>query len=463
MPGRFVLDYRLENVRPASYNPRKIDPGTLDKLKRSLKELGLVKPLIVTEAGLIVAGHQRVKSLVAIGQYTAPTFILESINERDEVLFNQMHNGTDLELDCTLRVPPSGKLGFEMIPARLVTCEQDDLPGEKLRREIARLLVTYGNWGTAVATQSGEILNQAHYVLTCLRLNLPVRVCRIPDAQRDAAKAYLWQQYGKFDYSHIERNTWNQTYAQKYRLRSDEGGGSTLYRTFVIPDLKPGVRLLDFGCGQADYVKALSKQGVNILGVEFYYRRGQFEIDTRAVHVMCGQVFGSLRSKGRFDSVICDSVLNSVDTPQAEHDVLTTLNAFCREGGTVFFSSRSQERVQQLLRTKNAARKKQQERAVEFLDDNGFSALLKKGRWFFQKFHTRDQMHELAEQYFGPKIEYRSRSSSHLIKVTKSKELDPDQIQASIEREFNLPWPNGLSVGKAAAAVEAYRQALQLE
>lgn len=463
MPGRFVKNFRLENLRPASYNPRKIDPGTLDKLKKSLAELGLVKPLITTEAGLLVAGHQRTKALIALGQYEAPAFVLESINERDEVWFDQLHNGTDLELDCRLTVPPSANLGFQEIPAEQVVCLDQDLPGEKLRREIARLLVTYGNWGAAVATQSGEILNQAHYVLACIQLGFPVRVCRIPDSKKDDARAFLWQQYGKFSYEHIERNTWNQTYAQKYRLRTEEGGGSSLYNELVIPSLSPSVRVLDFGCGQADYVKALARQGTNILGIEFFYRRGHFDLDTKAVHVMCGQVFAALRSKGRFDSVVCDSVLNSVDTLQAEHDVLTTVNALCKPGGTVFFSSRPKERVDQLLRAKSAKRKKNQERAVEFLDDHGFSGMLKKGRWFFQKFHSRDEMYDLANRYFGTKIRYKFKSSSHLIQVEKSKELDPAQVIPSLEREFDLPWPGGLSVGKAAEAVEAYLRAINRE
>jgi hypothetical protein len=124
--GRFEPEYPVERLRGADYNPRAIDDDAIATLAESITEIGFAKNIIVTES-LTVAGHQRSKAAVKLGRRTVPAYVLEDISKTDEISFNQLHNGTDVDLvDKPVRVPPSEIVReFVDVPARDI---DGDLP-----------------------------------------------------------------------------------------------------------------------------------------------------------------------------------------------------------------------------------------------------------------------------------------------------------------------------------------------
>jgi ParB family chromosome partitioning protein len=103
-------------------------------------------------------------------------------------------------------------------------------------------------------------------------------------------------------------------------------------------------------------------------------------------------------------------------------------------------------------------------RLVEFTDPNGFTALYRKGAWFYQKFHTEQEARDSMARWIGPCEDYRhGQTTSFQMFARKNVTLNPECALESLRREFNLPWPNGKSVGKGAEIVEAYQRALELE
>jgi len=76
----------LVKVTPPPYQPRKkIDPRELDELSRSIKEKGIVQPIVVRKVGQkyeIVAGHRRVEASKSLGIKELPTVVRE-LNDRD--------------------------------------------------------------------------------------------------------------------------------------------------------------------------------------------------------------------------------------------------------------------------------------------------------------------------------------------------------------------------------------------
>lgn len=53
---------KIKDLKPAEYNPRKIDDGELLKLENSVKEFGFVSPIIINlNNNHIIGGHQRYK------------------------------------------------------------------------------------------------------------------------------------------------------------------------------------------------------------------------------------------------------------------------------------------------------------------------------------------------------------------------------------------------------------------
>lgn len=53
---------------PSDYNPRIMDPSDMEKLRRSIREIGMVQNIIVQMPGnRIIAGHQRAEAAIAEG------------------------------------------------------------------------------------------------------------------------------------------------------------------------------------------------------------------------------------------------------------------------------------------------------------------------------------------------------------------------------------------------------------
>lgn len=454
----FVPEFDIQQAIPAPYNPRRIDDDARGQLSASLTDLGMVKPVIVADNNIIVAGHQRTNTAKMLGWKTIPAFIISGINTTDEIRFNQLHNGTDLDGDSgtIIRVPPAnGRHGFHDIP-------HDEMEvidwgaGVIIRKEVCRLIIRYGDWGGAVAGPDGMIVSGNMYAAACKQISHPCRVFYIPAEKVALAEKYFSMQFGEFSYDHIPRNTWMQSLAQPNRLaegasRSNE---SKLYREHVLKQIKPGDRVLDFGCGFCRYVPYMRERGIKAYGVEFFLREGD-EINTTIVRRNIRSALNAFREDGPFDVVVCEAVINSVDTVQAESDVLTTVNAFCKPGGTVFASGRLVDNIQYMM-SRDTLEEKRSTRYIEFLDENGLSATYRHGMWTFQKFHSKEEIRRLMTTFVGsnPKTAYKN-TLAWFTRVEKDVTLPREQVEAALRREFNLPWPNGMSVGMADEAVEA--------
>jgi ParB family chromosome partitioning protein len=474
----FEPRYPLKNLRPASYNPRRIDGESIETLKESLRELGLVKPVIVTTEGTIVAGHQRTKGMSALGWTHCPAFVLPPINTTDEIRFNQLHNASDLDAGAErVHIPLQEGTGFRWIAPEDLKASALRVPNAAKKTEMLRLMSKYGDWGCCVATQSGEVLVSGLYALCCKIVNRPCLACVIPDDRRELAERYFGREYGVFSYEHLPRTTWAQSLAQMMRLREtqtgrlskrgDPKGKSRTYENLVIPRLKKGLRILDFGAGQMDYVKKLKAQGADIHGVEFYVRKGRL-LDTPRAHRDIDALCKDLERRGLFDMVVCDSVLNSVDTLQAESDVLTCLNALCKSGGMVVFSGRTREKMEYREAT-HTTNTDAVTRYVNFFDEHGFSAMYANGVWRYQKFHTLPEIHQLARSYFGREYRVYTDEGSPAqslvncsgwgVVAIKRRILALESIEGALSREFDLPLPDGQSFGRSADILRSWRKA----
>jgi ParB family transcriptional regulator, chromosome partitioning protein len=465
--GKLHLSFDIASLKGADYNPRRIDAETFDKLRASVRTLGCVKPIIV-RGNVIVAGHQRTKAMLAEGITRAPVFALGSdASTYDEVRFNQLHNGTDLDYGGErMRLPSRAPLapGFYSTTA-LLQDPGGSARGAKVRNEIMRLITRHGDWGGCVANSNGEIFHAAQYAMSCKTLGTPCLVYVVPDAIEPQARAALGAQYGVFSYDHLPKQTFIQTLAQLNRLSGEERDNcSPTYEELIIPWLAkhPGARVLDFGCGKGDYVSRLSKAGYNIIGVEFFRRAVHTnQIDVAAVNRMVDAVERSLREYGLFDAVISDYVLNSVDSVQAEDDVVTCVAGLCKACGTVWLSGRRREQVDDCLRSEVSVLRRTK-RNIEFLDEHGFSGLYRSGRWFYQKFHDKSQVRDLMERHGITITRHNEHHVSWQIEGRTFHRATASTVESAIAREFNMPLnDSGRRLGRAADIIEAYRAALE--
>lgn len=72
-PAKELLKY--------AHNPRLHSGDQIDQLRRSIREFGFTNPLLVTPAGMIIAGHGRLEAAVAEGMVDVPCIELAGLSE----------------------------------------------------------------------------------------------------------------------------------------------------------------------------------------------------------------------------------------------------------------------------------------------------------------------------------------------------------------------------------------------
>jgi ParB-like chromosome segregation protein Spo0J len=86
----------IADLQPAPYNPRRVlKPGSpaYRKLAASLREFGLVEPLIWNEAtGHVVGGHARLRILKDMGLRTVAVSVVHLTSEREKALNIVLNN-----------------------------------------------------------------------------------------------------------------------------------------------------------------------------------------------------------------------------------------------------------------------------------------------------------------------------------------------------------------------------------
>lgn len=116
--GRTVKIARHQIVTDGDINPRKMSEDNMKRLRKSIKDNGLVGTLVWNKTtGHIVGGHQRLAaldSLMRTDDYELEVTEVE-LPERDEFKLNVVLNNTDSqgEFDFTLLNKMSGVLGLD--------------------------------------------------------------------------------------------------------------------------------------------------------------------------------------------------------------------------------------------------------------------------------------------------------------------------------------------------------------
>jgi ParB family chromosome partitioning protein len=178
------------------------------------------------------------------------------------------------------------------------------------------------------------------------------------------------------------------------------------------------------------------------------------------------QIENHLKTKGQYDVVICDSVLNSVNSKDDEKAVLICLSALCKQGGTIFYSG-----IPLQFKEKTADRKNSSDHRGTglFVDKNGFTGTFRYGEWYFQKYHTLEDIQLLNNFYIGSKYQIfdggqpmgkELQKSSFQVKAINEKSNTIEDVIWALDHEFSLPLPNGKRWDFNKQIIEAYRLTL---
>lgn len=396
-------EVELSKIRPASYNPRILTDDAFELLKGSIQALGIIKPILVNASNnVIIAGHQRTKTMLALGITTAPCYMLKGLTEEDEIRFNQIHNQCEYEInERAPQVKITGPLtiGHNRVKNdRIVIVTPGSL--NTYGNIIGKMIAKFGEFCAPVADEGGNIIISSGYARAAKLLGQDLDVFVIPNEKRRIAISYFSKDYGQFCYDSLEKKTYHQTFAQMFRLREGKKENkSTLYTQRVIPylhscqDAGKYLRIIDFGAGQYDFAKMLEKQGYNITYVDPYHRMANSSkmLDSNNSRDKFLKICSDLQTKGQYDVVICDSVLNSVDSVEAENSVIDTVFGLCKPGGMIFISGRLYESSMINDKIKGAS-SGYHDSQVKYFDKNGFTGIYRNGNWFYQRLHRKSEL-----------------------------------------------------------------------
>ncbi len=138
-----IKTVKISKLKPAEYNPRKMDEVELKKLERSLSKYGMVEPVVINKDNTVIGGHQRLVAAKNIGLVEVPCFQVK-LDKNDERLLNlalnRIHGEWDFEkLDALVKqlkedgadLQQSGfdDVEFAQLEARMADdVEQDEVP-----------------------------------------------------------------------------------------------------------------------------------------------------------------------------------------------------------------------------------------------------------------------------------------------------------------------------------------------
>lgn len=448
MKTEFIRDYPIDNLAPADYNPRYLPNDKFEKLQESLKLFGIIKPLIVNgDNNILTAGHQRTRAIKAVGIKTAPVIKIKGIKIQDEIRFNLFHNSIETDKSSVKVDVSKAKVDdYSLLSSDTITIKEND--NAVVVKAICGLIIRYGEWGSVVCDEDGNVILNSEYAVACKQTNSDLLVYVIPNEKKKLLLEYLAEDYGQYHYETLGIKSYNQLYCQMNRLT--EGGKSamksSLYEQYVLPRINKEMRILDFGAGKCAYVNMLKKQGFKIFAYEPNFQNRNNNIDIKAVVNMLLAIEKDIEKNGLYDLVILDSVFNSVVSEEVENYVATACRCFVKPDGMFMTGTRNLEQIETKQKNKFS---RQKGRELEFLDSKNFSATFRSGVWTMQHFHTQDTLKTLLSKYYKNVETFGTRTSTQIYAIAKNpKAIDMNYAEKALEFELNMEYPNGFKHNK---------------
>lgn len=451
----FIPDFPISELSPADYNPRRIDEESFQMLRESLARFGVIKPVLLNGNGILMAGHQRIKALIANGETRVPALKTKQVALKDEARLNLYHNSVETGRSQVRLKEPLAMPGYHLIqPSHLQIIEPSN---PAIVAEICRLILKCGEWGSLILSSKGEVLYNSDYAVATARVRKPVWAYVLPPEHDAEIEAYFARDYGQYNYDTLPVHNMSQTKCQMHRLRTGPTGkanASTCYEMRVIPTVTREQRGIDFGEGYGDYRRMLQADGYRIIGYEpFQTPVGSAKIDLPSIRAAIKRIEESVKRHGLFDYVVLDSVINSVTSLDFEHYVLQTCASLLRNDGVFFTGTRSFE----FAHTRAVKKCTRKQRNIEFLDKDGFSTIFRDGVWTKQRFHTKETLEATLLRYFE-EVEIQPWSERAKLQIhavcRRPRPASGEVIRKAVETEFNLDY-NGRKLNCSSGLVEA--------
>lgn len=483
----------LAELRPDADNPRAADPARLALVRLSLRKFGFLLPLVATEDGLLLSGHQRAREAEALGLSVVPVLTIAGLDEARRrglnILLNRATN------DFSARDVQHGEIDAAALASRLAALPDAADPFPCLApepRPVAELLATNsepfddhmanvaasldvaGVRYPLVVDPAGRIVNGAGRLRQMAATGVETASCVVVDEGRaNVARAVLNTLSMDYAFAGASADLLRFNAFRRTRLRRQNLGSA-----FVFPlhrgrlgdfDLAEnldawkeiyGGSVLDFGAGHGDEAALLRMHGIKVTTFEPYPAPGTDAVDAEAGRASADAFLAAVASGRRFSGVVLSSVFNSVPFPEDRAHIVTICAALADEKTTLFAAARGTRDPGWQGIVNGGHLSQSSRRRLHFpLAEPG--TLLGDFRLMpkVQKFHAREEFHDLFAARFEDVAIGR-----HINNVTalcrRPRPVDRTALAAALAFEFDLPYPDGSRMGRVDRALAAFSRRL---
>lgn len=507
-------------LKGATYNPRIRDPHRFELIKTSLRKLGWVLPMYVTEEGEILSGHQRLDAAKELGAQKAPVVILYGLDlERRRganIVFNRATND--------MHKNDSGESLAERFPMSVVKEMVNDLPDilptsdaffpcmditvEDTREMMGKNIRTFlshairqseslYHWAKTsipiIVAGKSRVVNGIGRLQHASEVGISdVQVIRVGKEKGEAVSIFLNQLSMDFDledkyadvlrYNSFRRASNRQEFLMPtmccdlIMAMSKSGKTQRAASTFNPENEKHvqawkrwyGETVLDFGAGLLDKSLVMRDvMNVDCVAFEPFYTGGKDSgFDIEAARYITDVFLERVASGTEFDSIFLASVLNSVPFSTDRRRIVTLVSALSTPGTVVYAGAISRSSDRYLAAT--GAKDNISNHETQF--DSSFSAGYEEGVIVAdlmkhpkaQKYFTVDEWKELWSEGFSHVEAYTYKPNQLVQAVARDAlPINPIELREAIEFEFDLPFPND-TLNRVDEALDAFSARLQM-
>lgn len=491
----------IDAVRPSVYNPRQTDPARLELVKLSLRKLGFVLPIYTNPDGEILSGHQRHLGATQLGFTHIPVVRLprkKNTNDKGlNLVFNRSTN--DMTADTNTKT-----LWAELSQADLSSFDRfadaldqfpclnavergvkellqvNQLSEEHYARKMAQIARRRGVVMPLVIESDGKLINGAGRLrLAAEEQDETAKCIVLPPEIASFARAMLNKLSMDFEvhakYADVLRHN---AFRRRMGVKDYLGHCFTFAllkgkpaHTFDInkPDHKArwtklfGTTVADFGAGLMDETRMLRAAGINSHPFEPYVIGDDDKPDLEKSRKVVQDFLAAVTKKVEFHSVFGSAILNSIPFVEDRRKVLTII-ASLMGPRTTFYTHCIGANAARLRNLLGAESKdlSLQETATFLLDyekNTTIGDLAESPK--VQKLHEPQELHALLSKFFD-RVDIRTMQPGLSATCRNPKRIDPDQLRAALEFEFDLPHPRDKSLGLAVEAKAAFAERLGL-
>lgn len=479
----------ITTIKGAEYNPRGFDKRRFALIKESLAKLGWLLPAYVCD-NVLLSGHQRTKAWKSLGYKEIPVVEVRGLSADEmrglNILFNLATNdfrraelseqiSTDVPKIPKQKIDPYPCLEYKMRGVEGMLMKYGLSYGEADGWQYTKSMLTKGVVIPLVISGDGKLANGTKRLFAMAKAGIeqtPVVFSSLPakyiehylnkiSMDFDLKKTYSTQmRYGSFRRLRLRRDSLGHGFSAWIRMQEYakcEMFDHTKPENIEKLQIRFGKSIIDFGAGHLHETEMLCSVGFEVFPFEPFHVTTQDKPNRDASRKLTEEFLKAVASKKQFDSVIISSVFNSVPFKEDRDKILTICSALCDK---VFICTRSQRDPQYLNATGRTNFSEGNfghvNMKANYENDTILGEIIS-GAPKAQKFYSYDELKEQVEKFYYNVIGFDAGNNVYA-HGSGARKTDKKKLREAIEFEFNLPYPNGESLGMEKEAINAFKK-----